>query len=192
MLHVISRGGIARRTGRYDAKREAKRVTYTPQHVANYFLDRAEDEGRPLTPLKLIKLVYIAYGWVLALVGARLYEEPIEAWKHGPVIPSLYHEFKHFGGGHITDDAFWYDLDTGDCARPSIDKNDKMTRAILDKVWAAYKRFSGWALREKTHERGTPWDQTYDPNVRGKVIKDGVIKKHFHEKIREIVDAAEQ
>lgn len=166
-------------------------MTYTPQHVANYFLDKAEDEGRPLTPLKLIKLVYIAYGWVLALVGTRLYDEDIEAWKHGPVIPSLYHEFKHFGGGHITDDAVWYDLDTGESVRPGIDKADKATRAILDKVWAAYKRFSGWALREKTHENGTPWDKTYDSAVRGKVINDSLIKTHFQGKIREILDAAE-
>ncbi|MFB0873338.1 MULTISPECIES: Panacea domain-containing protein [unclassified Sphingobium] len=167
-------------------------MTYTPQHIANYFLAKAEEDGRPLTPLKLIKLVYIAYGWVLGLLGTRLFEERIEAWKHGPVIPSIYHEFKHFGGGAITDDAVWYDLDTGDCRRPTIDSSDRDLQIILDKVWAAYKRFSGWALRQKTHEVGTPWEQTYDPNVKGKQIPDDLIKPHFQQKIREIVDAAER
>lgn len=50
--------------------------------------------------LKLIKLVYLAYGWSIAL-DYRLFDEPIVAWKHGPVIRSLYHEFKHFGAAPI-------------------------------------------------------------------------------------------
>lgn len=37
-------------------------MAYTPQHIANYFLERAEREGVRVSPLKLIKLVYIAYG----------------------------------------------------------------------------------------------------------------------------------
>jgi uncharacterized phage-associated protein len=166
-------------------------MTYTPQHIANYFLDRAESDGRPLTPLKLIKLVYIAYGWVLALLGRRLFDENIEAWKHGPVIPSVYHEFKHYGGNPITDDAVWYDLDTGERKRPSIAAGDVETRAVLDKVWAAYHRFSGWALRQKTHEAGTPWSTTYDPNEMSKRIDDELIQPHFQLKIREILAAAD-
>lgn len=166
-------------------------MTYTPQHVANYFLDKAEAECVPITPLKLIKLVYIAYGWVLALLGRRLFEEPIEAWKHGPVVPSLYHEFKHYRGDPITDDALFYDLDTGKAFRPTISADDTGMRSVLDKVWAAYKRFSGWALRQKTHETGTPWHQTYDPNIMSKPIPDHLIKPHFQQKIREILDAAQ-
>ena len=33
--------------------------------VANYFLEKAEQEGKPITPLQIQKLVYIAYGWYL-------------------------------------------------------------------------------------------------------------------------------
>jgi len=167
-------------------------VAYTPQHIANYFLDKAEAECVPITPLKLIKLVYIGYGWVLALVGRRLFPEPIEAWKHGPVIPSLYHEFKHYRSDPITDDALCYDLDTGQSFRPTIPADDTLVRGILDKVWSAYRRFSGWALRQKTHEQGTPWEQTYDPNVMSKQIPDDLIAPHFQQKIREILDAAAQ
>ncbi|MGY4397238.1 putative phage-associated protein [Sphingomonas sp. UYAg733] len=166
-------------------------MIYTPQHIANYFLERAESEGRPLTPLKLIKLVYIAYGWVLALLGTKLFDEQIEAWKHGPVIPSVYHEFKHFGSSPITGDSVWYDLETGACNRPTVDTGDKVFRPILDKVWSAYRRFSGWALREKTHQLGTPWEQVYDSKAMNKPIPDEAIQPHFQDKIREILDAAE-
>lgn len=164
---------------------------YTPQHIANFFLDKAEAECVPITPLKLIKLVYIAYGWVLALLGQRLFDEPIEAWKHGPVIPSLYHEFKHYRSEPIVGDATWYDLDTGKTSRPTVPGDDVEVRDILEKVWAAYRRLSGWALRQKTHEDGTPWSQTYDANVMSKSIPDDLIQPHFHQKIQEIVDTAE-
>lgn len=161
---------------------------YTPQHVVNYFLDRAADEGRPITPLKLIKLVYIAYGWVLALLGKKLFAEPIEAWRHGPVVPSVYHEFKYFGKEPITsraicvDDAFEYGRE-----EPRIEQNGPVVD-ILDKVWAAYRRFSGWSLREKTHAVGTPWDKSYTEG-HNSVIEDSLIAPHYRQKISEILDA---
>lgn len=165
-------------------------LAYTPQHVANYFLDRANDEERGLDPLKLIKLVYIAYGWVLALTGERLYEERIQAWKHGPVIPSIYHEFKHYRSDPICEASGIFDMDEGTYTIPRIPKSDVTANLILEKVWAAYRRYSGWALRQKTHEPGTPWRETFDPAVMNKVIPDELIGPHFHAKIREIVDAA--
>jgi uncharacterized phage-associated protein len=64
--------------------------TYDPKAIANYFIARAAADGKRLTPLQLIKLVYIAHGWYLGLTGEPLINEPPEAWQYGPVIPSLY------------------------------------------------------------------------------------------------------
>lgn len=162
---------------------------YSPQHIANFFIHRASTDGVPMDPLKLIKLVYIGYGWVLALTGKKLFDEPIEAWKHGPVIPSIYHEFKHYRYSCIEEMAGTWDMETGSYQVPQIPKTDATTNLILDKVWAAYRRLSGWSLRNKTHENDTPWTQTYD-GVMGRVISDELIAPHFHKKIRQIVDAA--
>lgn len=164
-------------------------MAYTPQHIANYFIDRAKRDGKSLDPLKLIKLIYIAYGWVLALTNTRLFEERVEAWKHGPVIPSIYHEFKHSRYSQIDEKAGEWDMETGDYVTPEIPASDATTRLILEKVWAAYGQFSGWALRNKTHESDTPWTKTYDGTL-SKVIPDELIAPHFHQKIREIVNAA--
>ena len=165
-------------------------MAYSPQHVANFFLDAAEAEGRTLDPLKLMKLVYIGYGWVLSLTGRRLFEEPILAWKHGPVVRSIYDEFKRYRSGSITHRATEFDLDTWEQVEPSIPPEDDVARMILGKAWAAYKGFSGWQLRNKTHEAGTPWTMTYDPNRRDLVIPDQRIADHFRSKIRDILDAA--
>lgn len=166
-----------------------RKVPYTPQHIANYFIDCAKRDGRSLDPLKLIKLVYIAYGWVLALTSTRLFEERIEAWKHGPVIPSIYHEFKHHRYSAIEEKAGDFDMESGAYVTPEIPASDATTRMILEKVWAAYGGFTGWALRNKTHEPGTPWTVTFDGTM-SKPIPDALIAPHFHQKIREIVTAA--
>src|SRR5215510_7158653 len=74
---------------------------YDSKAAANWFLDL----GQPLTPMKLQKLVYFAHGWSLALTGVPLIKDAVEAWRYGPVIPALYHEFKHNGARPITDRA---------------------------------------------------------------------------------------
>ena len=163
---------------------------YTPQHIANYFLDRADEEGRSLGHMKLQKLVYIAYGWYLALTGEKLFHEPIQAWKHGPVVRSLYDEFKHFASESVQGRATEVKFETWEHVEPRVDQTDDMVNLVLSKVWAAYNQFSGWQLRQKTHEPETPWSQTYSAFERNKEIPDELIRPHFAHIIRQILDAA--
>jgi len=66
--------------------------------VANYFLKRQDpDAGDLMSNLKLQKLVYYAQGFHLAMENSPLFNEPIEAWEHGPVCVPLYHKYKSCG-----------------------------------------------------------------------------------------------
>ncbi len=72
--------------------------------VANYLIDLAEQSGKHLQPLKLMKLVYIAYGFGLAVLDRSIIDprfDKVEAWRFGPVIPSVYHSFKQYGKNDI-------------------------------------------------------------------------------------------
>ena len=158
-------------------------MTYTPQQVANFFLDKAEEERLPLSQLKLIKLVYIAYGWYIALKDKKLFHEPIHAWKHGPVIDSLYHEFKHFKKAPITGRSEEIDWDTWDTIYPRIPSDDAETRLILNKVWAAYRRFGAWDLRNMTHEQGGPWHKVFKEGVDSIPLDDEDIRDHYSKRI---------
>ena len=74
--------------------------------IANYFIDLANEDNEPIRPLKLMKLVYIAYGYALALLNRSIIDyrfDKVEAWKFGPVIPSVYHSFKIYGKKPITE-----------------------------------------------------------------------------------------
>lgn len=54
--------------------------------VAAYILQKAGE----MTTMKLQKLVYYSQAWSLVWDEAPLFEEPIEAWAYGPVVPALY------------------------------------------------------------------------------------------------------
>jgi len=167
-------------------------MTYTPGHVANFMLDRAEREDRGLSSMKLLKLVYIGYGWNLAVLDRSLFDESIHAWAHGPVVRSLYHEFKHYGRQSIRERSIDFDLDQGEVIIPTIPADDEQASIVLSKVWDVYKHFSAWALREKTHEPGTPWSQVYKKGQNDIRIPDKLIATHFQQKIRQYIDDARE
>ena len=54
--------------------------------VAAYILR----EKGPLSAMNLQKLIYYSQAWSLVWDECPLFEEPIEAWVSGPVIPALY------------------------------------------------------------------------------------------------------
>src|SRR5690348_2726800 len=86
-------------------------MPYDPRAVANYFLDLASVDGESISPLKLQKLLYFGHGWHLAITGEPLLSERIRAWKYGPVVESIYYQFRRFGNRPITTRAG--ELDTG-------------------------------------------------------------------------------
>lgn len=163
-------------------------MTYTPGHIANFMLEKADREGRSISLLKLLKLVYIGYGWSLATLDKKLFNEPIYAWKHGPVVRSLYDEFKHCGRDPITCRSATLDLETFEMTEPRIGEDDTKTITVLEKVWDVYKGYSAWSLRNKTHEADTPWSAVYNENDRDIEITDNLIKPHFEAKIRQILE----
>lgn len=141
---------------------------YTAIKVADEILKIAKAEGRTLTPLQLMKLVYISYGWHLAIRGRELFGNRIEAWKYGPVIPDLYRATKQFGRNPIP-------LDLIDDAS-SIDPD---TQSFLLDVYSKYGRLDGIALSSLTHQSGTPWDQVYEDGVLNREISVDLIQTYY-------------
>ncbi len=166
------------------------KMPYTPSHIANYMLKHGTAEGRAISPMKLLKLVYIGYGWAAALLDKKLFAEPIYAWQHGPVVKSLYHEFKHYGSSPIREMSVDLDLESGNLTTPSVPSSDADTQIVLRKVWDVYKDFGAWDLRNKTHEAGTPWKQVYKSYDMYTEIPYDSIRGHFQEKIRQYLDHA--
>lgn len=152
--------------------------------VANYFINKANEEGVELTQMKLIKLVYIAHGWHLALKGEPLIDEGAQAWKYGPVIPSIYHAFKHYGNNQISQPGYIFTVDG--LITPAI--KDKSKIDFLNKVWDVYKDYNGLQLSTLTHQKNTPWDIIWNQNGGNKndsqPISNKLIQDHYKTKVK--------
>lgn len=122
---------------------------YSPKQIANYFLVNYSN-GQNITPMKLIKLVYIAHGWYLGITDKALIDENPEAWKYGPVIPSLYHQYKSYGNAPI-------EKHNGTSA---LDNNED--EKFLDRIWEVYGKYNGIELSAKTHQEDSPWSRVWN------------------------------
>jgi len=60
--------------------------------VAAYILERCGE----MSTMKLQKLVYYSQAWSLVWDDEPLFEENIEAWANGPVVPSLYNRHRGY------------------------------------------------------------------------------------------------
>lgn len=121
--------------------------------IANFFVQRALREHVDMTPIKLVKMTYIAHGWYLALTeGKPLFNEPVLAWRYGPIVQSVYNAFKKYGREQVTSLEF-------DFSNRIIIVDDRKTREILERVWQVYKDFTGPQLSALTNKTGTPWDK---------------------------------
>jgi uncharacterized phage-associated protein len=123
----------------------------TSSEIADYFLSQTDEEaGDLISNLKIQKLVYYAQGFHLALYGEPLFDDTIEAWAHGPVVPGLYHRFKDYGSSLIPRPT---DIDFG--------KYSQQTIELLDEVYSVYGQYAPWKLRNMTHEE-SPWIEAFD------------------------------
>lgn len=156
-------------------------MAYDSRAVANYFLKGAQDRGLSLTPMHILKLVYIAHGWHLALYDRPLISDRIEAWSYGPVIPALYHAVKRFGNQEIT--AAISELQIEKLKREEFGvKFDGPTRQFLDRILEVYGNLEAFQLSSLTHAEGTPWHSIniIEGGVAlGPGIPNNLIQEHF-------------
>lgn len=162
---------------------------------ANFFLEQSNKEGLPLTLMKLLKMVYIAHGWSLAILNKGILEnEKVKAWQHGPVIESLYHEFKHFKNKPISgwsqstieDTDIGFEVETLFLEKIDIENKENLLK-IFQTVWDSYKNYSAWGIVQKTHEKGTPWEQTYSEEKRGLIIEDELIQTYYKNFLKQMI-----
>lgn len=170
-------------------------MPYKAKAIANYFLELAAQQDKQIDPMQMQKLVYFAHGWCLGLKDAPLVLERIEAWRYGPVIRELYSAFRDAGSSPITHPA--YDaIFNGGCLSsciPSIDNQDEDgmiskddAKRLVEEIWKVYGGFSGIQLSNLTHERGTPWDKTWeDSQGTNAVISDELMREYFKTKAEE-------
>lgn len=155
----------------------------SPVAVANWFINALTDQesGELVTHLKVQKLLYFAQAWHIMVVGRTLFDEDMQAWAHGPVVPSVWHAFKDHG---------WNPLPTGGSAE-GIDED---SISVLEQVRDAYGTYSAKKLEAITHSE-RPWIDARGgraPEARcEEIIPKEAIHAYYKEVFGELEDAEE-
>lgn len=76
-------------------------MTYSVNSIADYVIEYAIDKGKPINNLKLQKILYFLQARFLLESGGSLFDDTIEKWKYGPVVPEVYFRFNHLGAEDI-------------------------------------------------------------------------------------------
>lgn len=153
---------------------------YESKAIANFFLRRQR-----LTQMKLHKLVYFAHGWHLGLNRGPLLDEAIQAWRYGPVVPSLYEEFKWFGPEPI--DCLATRKSGRRALAPTVDPDDTFVLNLLERIWDLYGPLSAARLSRMTHEPDSPWTTVAGGRRRpGRVdMPDGLLAAYLGRRVLE-------
>lgn len=143
--------------------------------VENYFERDSDLNIDPLTQMKVIKLLYIAYGRFLAATRNKLFSSTIVHFQYGPLITEVHDKFN---GQTVLD------IDKPDKEAMndySLVSQDSEIVDLLSKVNEDYVNYNAARLSKQTHRPGSPWDLTPDREV----IKDQLIFDTFKRGIEE-------
>lgn len=138
--------------------------------VANAFIQLAEHAGTPISNMKLQKLVYFAQGFHAAFYDGRpLFEENIEAWKYGPVIPELYHKFKIYFAGSIPSTHPYRET-------VPLTPNEY---ALVQWVYTNLGQHSAIKLSNFSHTKDSPWDMVFNGDTPDRDITVDIMCPYF-------------
>lgn len=145
-----------------------ERMAYNVIDIAKKMIKMADDDiangGDNITNLKLQKLLYYQQGYHLAAFDAPLFNEDVEAWIYGPVVPVVYDYYQQFGATSlpVSQDVIILDDDE---------------ESLFYQVYDMYREFSAIGLMNKTHAE-RPW-MSVQPHNRGTIIPQSVMKSYF-------------
>ena len=122
-------------------------MAYKALDIANKIISKTDlEHGDTISNLKLQKMMYYQQGFHLAYFGTPLFDEDIVAWQYGPVVPSVYKEYKSFESNSIS------------TSKEGISLSDD-EEELFNNVYEEYNQFSAVALMKMTHEE-SPWKTT--------------------------------
>jgi uncharacterized phage-associated protein len=145
-------------------------MAYHVIDIANKILAKASnsEEDELICNMKLQKMLYYMQGFHLAFFGSPLFNEEIEAWMYGPVVPPVYEAFKSNGNAGIP-------------FNEEPIKLSKEEEALFNEVYRVYGAYSAIGLMNLSHSE-TPWKSV--PTGVGSIIKKDVMQEYFKKRIK--------
>ena len=147
-------------------------MSYDVLEVCRHVINYSNEQDYGISNLKLQKVLYFiqAYFLIDKTKNAPCFDDKIEAWNFGPVVPTAYHEYKQYGSGDI----------------PTIESyvlfvTDVITDEDKNRINKVVDKFSGYSATDLvalTH-RQSPWMNAYAPYRNNEITLDAV-KEYFN------------
>lgn len=148
--------------------------------VCRYVINYSNDKDYGVSNLKLQKLLYFiqAYFLIHSMNFEACFEEKIEAWDFGPVVPDAYHEYKQYGSTDIPPIKTYIDFNEENPWNSTImefddncisEENKKLIKEVVDKL----SRFSATDLVNITHNQA-PWKDVYVQYENNEITKEAM------------------
>lgn len=156
---------------------------YSALTIARYTINKCNEMNKPISNLKLQKLLYYIQAVFLCINKRVCYNDTIEAWAFGPVIPTVYNEFKIYGSNNIPKVEYYFDDDPESPTFYSkvkfkddvIEQEDK---DLIDGTLNLYCKYTAAQLVEMTHNED-PWKDIYKRGERNLIITVESMKKYY-------------
>ena len=116
--------------------------------------------------LKLLKLLYYIQGYHLAMFDKPLFNDKIEAWLDGAVVPSVYEWMKNMTDIGIQDEEI------NKFAIPDLKLHPQQI-ILIKKVLYIYNKYSGYGLVDKICKE-TPYLSSYENGKTNEITQDSL------------------
>ena len=151
------------------------------RHIINY----CNEKDYSVSNLKLQKILYFVQALFVAKTESKepCFEEKIEAWDFGPVVPVAYYEYKQFGSADIPKINSYFEIDLNEKFKlKRVDYVDDIIsledKELIDKMVDRLSDYSTTKLVSITHKQ-TPWKEAYECG-KNTVITNESIRRYFN------------
>ena len=138
--------------------------------VAAYLIWKAAQDRTEMTHLKLQKLCYYAQGYSLALYPESSFDDEIEVWDLGPIVPEVWEQYHQYRRESIPSP------DT----EPEI---DVWRRKLLDGIFERFGWMSLWDIRNRTYDE-EPWREAWYSIEQCQTIDRTVMRDYLRGQVR--------
>lgn len=123
---------------------------YSAMQIAKYAINKCTIDEHPISNLQLQKILYYIQRDLLQN-GMDGFDDEIQAWQFGPVVPEVYRQYCGFGAIPI---RMKYDV-----------KITPEYMDIINPIIEQKRRLNPWDMVNDTHQQGKAWSLTYQDGL---------------------------
>lgn len=140
---------------------------YKALDVAHYIISSCNGQGKGISNLKLQKILYFVQAEFLVSANKPCFEDRIEAWDFGPVVPNVYHQYKIYGSAIIPSNL-------NDSLVPFYKMIKHSDRLLIDGIITETSTYTAAQLVEITHNQ-SPWKNAYRRGFNNQITNKSIL-----------------